>query len=708
MMADLIMGVNFEDKEKYIKEYDMTRSEDIVELIRILKIQEDSRKALEEEIKVIVSNNDSLRQELISSNEMVNYWKDQYEICNTSLRIVNEEFEQLKVHDENMNTFNKTFKSMECKKCGYEWKRVNVENDNRDLKSRLNDDELENFLDITNILVSSLYMNEVEGLGIDENDQGKDRKIDVDINKYQATIEKDQEIGKLKIENEELKILLEKKEKIIIDLQNELGQLKSKLMVEKSLPNVFKVVSKNLVDIVSEDDSPESSSKVISNDDELLEKFKKNYLEQVKSINKKRKIAFCSDNDLDRKELKVSESLDILNDLNNDDKSEEVGDINRISYFDNDDLKTDLRYYDNYSNNINTKTNDKLLSDSSEGILDDIIDEKKYDNESNMNLKIVEELDWEDDNWGEDEEKEKNEDLNYMKKELENDTINEKDLDSFNKEKLIDNEKITNEVEGNKKNVTGLTSFLDDFVSHISGSINDDKIGKDDNKNESSFKDIFDSYSSNKVSNVLNSNNFNNTNSHNIPSFTGFVSNIKSFFNDDKNKSFVDWNLKKIQDNQLDSLKNMNKSVINSISNNDHDKIDSDWDNDDWGFEDDEEEEDDDKEKEVKEVKEVKEEKEGEEEGDDWGDDFFSEESGDYDTSRKEERIHLWKNSDIGIKNSIEYSESSSEVKIQDQEKLAKGSYEGLNKFNDWDSMGDWSDDFEAFSKEEKKKRSLE
>ncbi|KAJ1604281.1 hypothetical protein OJ252_3761, partial [Cryptosporidium canis] len=119
------------------------------------------------------------------------------------------------------------------------------------------------------------------------------------------------------------------------------------------------------------------------------------------------------------------------------------------------------------------------------------------------------------------------------------------------------------EVDGVRRSTLGFTSFLDDFVSHISGSIKDDDTenrGEEEEEEEAerrrieeenngaNFRDIFDSYN-NGVGNIL-MNNTGRGGGNNISSFTGFVSNIKSFFNDDRSKYMVDWNLKKIQDNQ--------------------------------------------------------------------------------------------------------------------------------------------------------------
>ncbi|KAF7456288.1 Low complexity protein with large Glu repeat, partial [Cryptosporidium felis] len=237
-MVDLLGSVNFDDQKRYLKEYNASRKEDLEELLEILRRQEDSRKVLEEEIRVIVSNNESLRRELKSSTEMMEYWKDQYEVCNSSLRLINEEFEQLKAHDENLNTFNKTFKSMECKRCGYEWKNIKVEND-----LSTGGEGVDNFLEVTNILVSSLFIKELEISRKREAKEEEDGPMSGGDQNRTRIQERDFELERLKIENKELKILLEKKESIILDLQNEIGEITGRLMIERSLPNIFKVVN---------------------------------------------------------------------------------------------------------------------------------------------------------------------------------------------------------------------------------------------------------------------------------------------------------------------------------------------------------------------------------------------------------------------------------------------------------------------------------
>ncbi|KAJ1605324.1 hypothetical protein OJ253_3210, partial [Cryptosporidium canis] len=602
-MRDLAEGIDFETGEEFAE---------------LWSIHERSRRSLEEELRTIVSENERLGQELKCSSEMADYWKDQYEICNSSLMIVREEFEQLRAHDENMNTLNKKLRSIECVGCGCEWKRVNVEDD-RDWESRHGDDELSSLLDITNILVSSLYLEEVGSRAPEEKGAGGATSGDAF-----KRLEKDEEVARLKMEINELRTLLEKKDRMIADLQEEIGEVRSKLIVERGFSDLHRLFKRSGEGILVTNQELQDGSLVgrkrrmvfclggetMSEERKEMRKIEEEEEEEWRRIEEEEERRRIEEEEKERrrlleeeeKERRRIEEEEERRRIEEEEKErrieeeeeekerrrllEEEEEIRRIEeekerrrLLEEEEKERRRIEEEEERRRIEEEEKERRIEEEEEEkerrrLLEEEKERRRIEEEKESRIKQVEkedvlDLDWGDSNWGESEE------IGNFEEDEGMVNIVNGDISCKRDEEI--------EVDGVRRSTLGFTSFLDDFVSHISGSIKDDdtenrkeeeedgRVGGEGEDNGASFRDNSLIFSSASFFDLpTKTSKFGN----NISSFTGFVSNIKSFFNDDRSKYMVDWNLKKIQDNQSDLIK------LSENLNYSHD-----WgeDEDDWG-----------------------------------------------------------------------------------------------------------------------------
>ncbi|KAH8741789.1 hypothetical protein FG386_001363 [Cryptosporidium ryanae] len=519
-----VFKVNTRDDFEYIK--------------GILSEYELSRKLLQDEVQNLVLSNENLKLELKTSNDLANYWKEEYEICNSSLELVNRELEQLRIYDENINTFNKCLKSIECSNCGNEWKNITVEND--DIIN--NERNLSNFIDITNILVSSLFINNTDS---NNNKKNADNYASNDMK--DMIYEKDKEIERLKKDNNEYLVQLKNKNSLINELKDEICQLKSKIMISENNPT-------NVINIISDADNKfpacdESRTRI--DEFETSKKSRKRSLELIYNMYDNKSCGVNMDNRgieaieegmlFKQKEHNVSEANDKLREKISYNNSHRllsgnvgIGIIDENSEFlENEGCSNSAENGDagfRKESDINEK------SDTGE----ENFEFENYWREADLDVVL---------NEGEQVTENKDNDNKY--EQLFDKIINENNIFEYNKNKSSDNDDYevvsVGDVFGSRRNndmkdnvskdhnlnnsKKAITSLLDDFVNHISGSLEDEKYEDNNNNN---IKSLFDSI--NDKGGVNYSKVVEESNKKGLSGFTGFVSNIRNFFNEDLNQ----------------------------------------------------------------------------------------------------------------------------------------------------------------------------
>ncbi|KAH7650547.1 Low complexity with large Glu repeat [Cryptosporidium bovis] len=521
------------------REFKINNKEDFEYVKKILDEYELSRKSLQEEVHNLVLDNEDLKLKLKSSNDLLNYWKEEYEICNSSLELVTKELEQLKIHDENMNTFNKCLKTIECSNCGNEWKNVTVEND----EIMNNERNLNNYVDITNILVSSLFISNA--------DNNNDREIICNGNSNVKNVicEKDQQIEKLKKENSEYLIQIKSKNTLISELRDEICRLKSRIVITENNPtNLINITSdiESTFPICSEDD------KIVIKDFGMNKKSRKRKMELVSNIdsNKHSSNSYIDDVvEVTEKEMRLVQEY-----MSDDD--DKVNDKHSYRF---DECVESINVYNSIANK-NTQFFENNKRDNSGNDID-----ATFEMELDVSKKVEmddEELglenDWGEDDldeiWKENEQATENIRRNNKYEQLFENIINDHNTIEYNKDTNVDNNdygskgincddersnsvKNVHDITYNDHNISSdgvkaIASLLDDFVSHISGSLEEEK--DEEEKKDNNIKSLFDSI------NDRGSINYNKVTVENkvrgLSGFTGLVSNIRNFFNEDVNQ----------------------------------------------------------------------------------------------------------------------------------------------------------------------------
>ncbi|KAK6588271.1 Low complexity with large Glu repeat [Cryptosporidium xiaoi] len=544
------------------REFKINNKGDFEYIKKILDEYELSRKSLQEEVHNLVLDNEDLKLKLKSSNDLLNYWKEEYEICNSSLELVTKELEQLKIHDENVNTFNKCLKTIECSNCGNEWKNITVEND----EIINNERNLSNYVDITNILVSSLFISNANN--------NNDREITCNANSSNlknVICEKDQQIEKLKKENNEYLMQIKSKNTLISELRDEICRLKSRIVITENNPtNLINITSdiESAFPIYSEDD------KIVIKDFGVNKKSRKRKMELVSNIDNNK---HSSNSYMDDVVEVMEKEMRLVQEYMSDD-NDKVNDKHSYKF---DECVESINVYDTIANK-NTQFFKNNKCDNSGNDIDGT-----FDVELGVSKKVEmddEELGFEND-WGEDDLEEiwkENEQVtenirrdNKYEQLFEN-IINDHNTIEYNNDTNVDNndygsksincdDERSNSVKNvhdisyddhNTSNdgVKAIASLLDDFVSHISGSLEEEK--DEEEKKDNNIKSLFDSI------NDRGSINYNRVTVDNkvrgLSGFTGLVSNIRNFFNEDVNQ----WKNSDKYEKSMDLNENSKESAI--------------------------------------------------------------------------------------------------------------------------------------------------
>ncbi|OII76326.1 hypothetical protein cand_010840 [Cryptosporidium andersoni] len=214
--------------EHYIEVKSESINESIQNIIEILKEMETFKNNVEEELHIILSNNKYLETELRNSTEMCTYWKGQYESCLASLRNLNNEILVLKDNQSMKQDKVKMIKGIKCKKCGNDIADINLntseyKDDSYDLEVNIT----KNIFDIANILANAVL--------IDNSTDNNISDLENNLNSKLKEFEFKNHTNEVLIDDLQHKINL--RDQSIIQLQREIGLLKASNIVKSHIPD---------------------------------------------------------------------------------------------------------------------------------------------------------------------------------------------------------------------------------------------------------------------------------------------------------------------------------------------------------------------------------------------------------------------------------------------------------------------------------------
>ncbi|KAL7068348.1 hypothetical protein ACR3K2_12030 [Cryptosporidium serpentis] len=215
--------------EHYIEVKNESLSESIENIIEMLKEMEASKSNIEEELHIILSNNKYLETELRNSTEMCTYWKGQYESCLASLKNLNSEILVLKNNQSMKQDKINMIKGIKCKKCGNDIADINLntgeyKDDSYDLEVN---NITENIFCITNILANAILIDN----SIDNNISDLENNLNSKLKEFEFKNHSNE------ILIDDLKHKINLRDQNIIQLQREIGLLKASNIVKSYIPD---------------------------------------------------------------------------------------------------------------------------------------------------------------------------------------------------------------------------------------------------------------------------------------------------------------------------------------------------------------------------------------------------------------------------------------------------------------------------------------
>ncbi|EEA06618.1 uncharacterized protein CMU_012920 [Cryptosporidium muris RN66] len=215
--------------EHYIDVKNESINGSIQNIIEILKEMEIFKSNVEEELHIILSNNKYLETELRNSTEMCTYWKGRYESCLASLRNLNNEILVLKNNQSMKQDKVKMIKGIKCKKCGNDIADINLNtSEYKDDSYNLEvNDITKNIFYITNILANAVL--------IDNSTDNNISDLEDNLNSKLKEFELKNHTNEVLIDDLKHKINL--RDQSIIQLQREIGLLKAPNIVKSHIPD---------------------------------------------------------------------------------------------------------------------------------------------------------------------------------------------------------------------------------------------------------------------------------------------------------------------------------------------------------------------------------------------------------------------------------------------------------------------------------------